>query len=98
LETCIFGYGDGGFARALVDQGGECLGLDIRETRTSIRLFMSLAKRSGLRIVAARYYLFRPTFRIRHGLPPLGDFWGRIALLNEIGVTAAYFLLARSSR
>ncbi|MFQ6112738.1 MAG: class I SAM-dependent methyltransferase [bacterium] len=71
--------------------------LDIRKTRTSIRLFKSLVKRFGLRILKSKYYLFRPTFRIRYGLPPLGAFWGKVPWLNEITVTAVYFLLARSS-
>ncbi len=70
--------------------------LDIRQTRTSIRLFKSLARRFGLRVVGARYFLFRPTFRIRYGLPPLRAFWGVVPLLNEISVTGVYFLLARS--
>jgi SAM-dependent methyltransferase len=69
--------------------------LDLRKTRTSIRLFKKLVKKFGLRIVHTKYYLFRPTFRIRYGLPPLEAFWGRVPWLNEITVTGVYFLLAR---
>lgn len=69
--------------------------LDIRQTRTSIRLFRSLVKQFNLQILGAKYYLFRPTFKIRYGLPPLEAFWGPVPWLNEISVLGVYFLLGR---
>ncbi|MFQ5706457.1 MAG: class I SAM-dependent methyltransferase [bacterium] len=70
--------------------------LDIRKTRTSIRLFKALIKKFDLKVLGAKYYLFRPTFRIRYGLPTLEAFWGKIPWVNEISVTGVYFLLGRA--
>jgi 2-polyprenyl-3-methyl-5-hydroxy-6-metoxy-1,4-benzoquinol methylase len=67
----------------------------LSDVRLTIGGFERSVRAAGLRIRERNTYLSRPTFALRYGLPvvPAG-FLGRIPLLRELWVTAAYYLLS----
>jgi len=68
----------------------------LRGVRLTLRKFKRSVTAAGFTIREQRFYLSRPTFTLRYGLPVLGaGIVGRVPLLNEIAVTAGYFVLER---
>jgi SAM-dependent methyltransferase len=68
----------------------------LRGVRLTLHRFETAAEESGFRIRRASWYLSRPSFNLRYGLPVVGaSFLGRIPFLREIAVTAAYYLLEK---
>lgn len=67
----------------------------LSDVRLTIGRFESSVRAAGLQIRERKTYLSRPTFALRYGLPvvPAG-FLGKIPLLRELCVTAAYYLLS----
>ncbi|MFH1755122.1 MAG: class I SAM-dependent methyltransferase [Candidatus Latescibacterota bacterium] len=66
----------------------------LREIRLTIRRFERAARNAELPIRARKLYLSRPTFALRYGLPVLGaSLLGALPIINELAVTAAYYLL-----
>jgi SAM-dependent methyltransferase len=68
----------------------------LRSIRLTIARFERAAREAGLTTRARRFYLSRPSFALRYGIPvidagPLGG----IPILREAVVTAAYYLLER---
>ncbi|MEJ2719970.1 MAG: methyltransferase domain-containing protein [bacterium] len=64
--------------------------------RLTIRRFERAVGRSGLAVKAKKFFLSRPTFSLRYGVPALGA--GPLANvpgLRELLVTGAYYLLER---
>ena len=67
--------------------------------RLTLKKFKAQAGAAGLSIFKSKYYLSRPTFTLRYGLPVVGaSILGRIPLLNELIVTAGYYLLKKSGK
>ncbi len=63
--------------------------------RLTMRKFERSAGDAGFVVIKKRRFLSRPSFALRYGLPVIGaSFVGKIPWLNEIVVTAAYYLLA----
>lgn len=68
----------------------------LRGVRLTIRRFERSVSEAGFAIREKRFYLSRPTFALRYGIPVLAaPGVGRIPLLRELVVTAAYYLLER---
>ncbi len=66
----------------------------LRTIRMTISRFLRCAEKSGFKIREAKLFLSRPTFAVRYGLPVINaSILGRIPLLRELVVTAAYYLL-----
>jgi protein-L-isoaspartate O-methyltransferase len=66
----------------------------LRNIRLTLRKFKAQAQAAGLTICKSKQYLSRPTFNLRYGLPVVGaSIFGRVPLLNELMVTAGYYLL-----
>lgn len=66
------------------------------DSRMSIGRFEGLVAESGLVVESRRFYLSRPVFRLRYGLPTLGaGVLGRVPGLREVLVTGAIYLLRR---
>jgi hypothetical protein len=62
----------------------------------TIRKFERSADSAGLAVRRQKFYLTRPTHKLRYGIPVLGaSVLGRIPLLNELLVTACYYLLGK---
>lgn len=71
----------------------------LHEIRLTIRGFEEKLLSAGFRVCRKRMYLSRPTFALRYGLPVVGaSLLGQIPFLNEVLVTAAYYLLEPDSR
>ena len=69
----------------------------IRKHRISISHFLKSCELNGLKIVAHRFYLSRPSHRLRYGFPViLTNRIGRIPVLREVLITGAFFLLEKS--
>lgn len=68
----------------------------LRQIRLTIRKFERNADAAGFAIRRRRFYLSRPTYKLRYGIPVLrASLLGRIPLLNELFVTACYYLLGK---
>lgn len=66
----------------------------LRDIRLTIRGFEHDVRQAGLNVLHRKYYLTRPTHRLRYGVPVVGaSILGRIPFLNELAVTACYYLL-----
>ena len=66
----------------------------LRRIRLTLKKFARGADAAGFRITRRKYYLTRPTHKLRYGVPVVGaSLLGRVPLLNEILVTACYCLL-----
>lgn len=66
--------------------------------RLTIRRFERCARDAGFAVQSKRMFLSRPSFALRYGLPVIGaSLLGRIPVVNEVTVTAAYYLLARTN-
>jgi SAM-dependent methyltransferase len=71
----------------------------LRGIRLTIGAFESAASAAGFRIRRRKWYLSRPTFTLRYGLPVIeASFLGRIPGVRELAVTAAYYLLEHGPR
>lgn len=70
----------------------------LRDIRLTIAGFERAVTRAGFRVRNRKTYLSRPTFSLRYGIPvvPAGPI-GRIPLLRELFVTAAYYLIEKNS-
>jgi SAM-dependent methyltransferase len=65
--------------------------------RLTIRRFERSVRESKLVTARKKMFLTRPSFALRYGVPVVGaSLLGRVALLREVAVTAAYYLLARA--
>jgi len=65
-----------------------------RQERLSLRRFEQLARSTGLQILHRRFYLLRPSFKLRYGWPVMeARFIGKIPGLRELLVTGAFYLL-----
>jgi SAM-dependent methyltransferase len=70
----------------------------LRTIRLTLRRFERTAAAAGFDIAKRRLYHVRPTHKLRYGLPVLGaPVLGRIPLLNELVVSAGYYLLRRTA-
>lgn len=68
----------------------------LRKIRLTIRKFERHTHSAGLTISRDKFYLSRPTYSLRYGVPVVGaSVLGRIPLLREILVTAGYYLLRK---
>lgn len=68
----------------------------LRRYRISIGLFLKSIRLHNFRIVAHRFYLSRPSHRLRYGFPVIiTNHIGRIPYLRELLITGAFFLLAK---
>jgi SAM-dependent methyltransferase len=68
----------------------------LRRIRLTIREFERNSRRAGLSVLRRRFYLTRPTHGLRYGVPVVpASFLGRIPGLNELIVTACYYLLGQ---
>ena len=68
----------------------------LAHVRLTLRKFERAVAEAGLRIDRARRFLSRPSFALRYGVPVIdSSVFGRIPLLNELLVTAGYYLLAK---
>lgn len=68
----------------------------LSDIRLTLRKFQKCVEESGLRIEHSRMFLSRPSFALRYGIPVVeASVFGKIPLLNELVVTAGYFLLAK---
>lgn len=68
----------------------------LRKIRLTIRGFNQSATAAGFVVRHKRYYLTRPTHKLRYGIPVVGaSVLGSVPLLNELLVTACYCLLQR---
>jgi SAM-dependent methyltransferase len=66
----------------------------LRGIRLTLRGFSRSVDAAGLAVRNRKYYLVRPTHKLRYGLPVVGaSVLGRIPVLNELLVTACYCLL-----
>lgn len=71
----------------------------LRGIRLTIGKFERAVKESGFEVERRKLYLSRPTFALRYGFPVLGaPLIGRVPILRELFVTAAYYLLRRRIR
>ncbi|NIM19212.1 MAG: methyltransferase domain-containing protein [Candidatus Latescibacteria bacterium] len=71
----------------------------LRTIRLTIRKFERIVGAASLWIRGKKLYLSRPTFALRYGIPVLGaSVLGKVPLLNELAVTAAYYLLERKKK
>ncbi len=69
-----------------------------RRDRLSLRHFERLAQRADLRVAGRRFYLSRPSHRLRYGWPVVGaDAIGRVPVIREFLVSGAFFLLRAAS-
>ena len=65
--------------------------------RLTIRGFERCAREAGLAVRNERMFLSRPSFALRYGLPVVeASVLGRIPFVNEVLVTAAFYLLSRA--
>ena len=63
--------------------------------RLTIQGFERCARDAGFAVRRKRMFLSRPSFALRYGVPVVGaSILGRIPIVNEMTVTAAYYLLA----
>jgi SAM-dependent methyltransferase len=63
--------------------------------RLTIGRFERCVREAGLSAVRKKMFLTRPSFALRYGVPVVGaSVVGAVPVLREIGVTAAYYLLA----
>ncbi|MCA9744022.1 MAG: class I SAM-dependent methyltransferase [Deferribacteres bacterium] len=69
--------------------------LRLKEIRTTISEVESVIAQLPFRILQRKYYAIRPTFHIRYGVKPLPALWGRIPLLREVAVMAAFYYLEK---
>ncbi len=68
----------------------------LRHNPMSIALCLRLARQHKLRITAQRYYLSRPSFKLRYGWPVIGaQTLGRIPVLREFFITGAIIMLSK---
>ncbi len=71
----------------------------LRSLRLTLRKFEKLTAASGLHVRGRKLFFLRPTFNLRYGTPVAeASIFGRIPLLNELIVTAAYYMLGKHSR
>jgi SAM-dependent methyltransferase len=86
------------FTRLTKDEDGATKEVRrLRSIRLTIRTFETVAADEELRVAHRKFFLSRPTFNIRYGLPVIGA--GPIGLvpgLRELAVTAACYLLRRA--
>lgn len=69
--------------------------LRLNEIRTSIRQVENVLAELPVKILRRRYYALRPTFHIRYGVKPRRAFWGRVPLLRELTVSAAFYYVEK---
>jgi SAM-dependent methyltransferase len=63
--------------------------------RLTIRKFEGEIRRAGFEAREKKTYLSRPSFALRYGLPVIeSGILGRIPVISEVAVTAAYYLVA----
>lgn len=66
----------------------------LRKIRLTIRKFGKAVEEAGLDVRARRMYLTRPSFALRYGIKTMrASIIGEVPVLNELLVTAAYYLL-----
>jgi SAM-dependent methyltransferase len=71
--------------------------LSLSRIRLTIRGFERSAGEAGLAAVRSKMFLTRPSYALRYGVPVAGaSVLGRIPLLREVAVTAAFYLLSRT--
>ncbi|MBN1425748.1 class I SAM-dependent methyltransferase [Candidatus Fermentibacteria bacterium] len=67
----------------------------LRQIRLTIHAFHRCIRDAGFVVAREKMYLSRPSFALRYGAPVLGaPVIGRIPLVRELAITAAYCLLA----
>lgn len=70
----------------------------LRGIRLTLRKFRRAVAEADYNVRASRMFLSRPSFALRYGIPTIpASFIGAVPLLNELLVTAAYFLLEPKS-
>ena len=68
----------------------------LRRIRLTIRDFERSSGEAGLTVLRRKFYLTRPTHGLRYGVPVVpASVLGRIPGLNELIVTACYYLLGK---
>ncbi len=66
----------------------------LRRIRLTLGRFENHARRTGFVVKRRKYYLLRPTYKLRYGVPVVGaGILGRVPVLRELIVTAGYYLL-----
>jgi len=66
----------------------------LRGVALTVDKFERCVAQSGYEVERRKMFLSRPSFALRYGIPVAGaSFVGRIPLVREIAVTAAYYLL-----
>lgn len=69
---------------------------NLRRHRISISLIKRLCKRNGLEIVGEKYYISRPSYKLRFGWPIISaGLLAKIPIINEMFVTGVTILLKK---
>jgi SAM-dependent methyltransferase len=68
----------------------------LRKVKVTLKSFEKLANDSNLLIRQKKYYLFRPDFRLRYGIPEIkAQFLGYIPFLREFLIMGVFYLLGK---
>jgi len=68
----------------------------IRRHRITINIFITLARSHGYKILKNRFYITRPSYRIRFGWPVIiSNRIAKIPILRELLISGAFFLLKK---
>jgi len=71
----------------------------LRDIRLTLGKFEKQVGESNLRISKRKFYLLRPTYKLRYGVPVVSaGALGRIPLIRELFITAGYYLLEKQTR
>ena len=70
----------------------------LRSHRITIDRFWNLAKVHGFKVVKKRYYITRPSYRLRFGWPVIiSNRLARIPIMREFVISGAFFLLEKDT-
>ncbi len=87
-----------GLLHAFGEEEGTIRGLlDIRETRTTVEMFLRLVRQAGYRIVDRHFWFINPHYQVKFGLQPR-TLWKPVALIPWIRnffTTSSFWLLKK---
>ena len=73
--------------------------VSVRQTRLSLRKAEAAFCRAGFEIVASEFFLLRPEYTVRYGMPTISaGVVARVPVLRELLVNGAFYLLAATAR